>query len=108
MGLFDGTPLERPIIPDDPAEEAANQAAHRLPPEKQTAKLSMEKRAKGKMVTVVRGLSHEHNDLEELLRQLKSHCGAGGTLKDDELEIQGDQREKVREKLQSLRYKVKG
>jgi len=41
------------------------------------------------------------------LTTLKTTCGAGGTYKDGELEIQGDQREKVAEKLRELGYKVK-
>jgi translation initiation factor 1 len=68
----------------------------------------VEKRKKGKLMTVVRGLPEEGNDLPELLTQLKNHCGAGGTLKDAELEIQGDQLDRVRAKLQLLGYRVKG
>ena len=44
----------------------------RIPPEKQTAKLSVEKRKKGKVVTVVRGLPAQGNDLAELLGILKT------------------------------------
>jgi translation initiation factor 1 len=59
-------------------------------------------------VTVVRGLSEAGHDLPALLTLLKSHCGAGGTLKDGEIEIQGEQLGKVRQKLLSLGYKVRG
>ena len=61
-----------------------------------------------KRQTVVRGLPAEGNDLPELLKQLKDRCGAGGALKEDELEIQGDQLVRVREALQQLGFKVKG
>jgi len=57
------------------------------PPHNQTARLAVEKRKKGKVVTVVRGLPADQNDLRGLLGQLKAACGAGGTVKDDELEI---------------------
>ncbi len=79
-----------------------------IPPAEQTAKLAIERRKKGKVVTVVRGLPAEGNDLPALLTQLKSSCGAGGTLKDEALEIQGRHLERVRETLTQLGYRVKG
>jgi translation initiation factor 1 len=78
-----------------------------LPPEKQTARLAVEKRKKGKVVTVIRGLSAEGNDLSALLTLLKNKCGAGGTVEGDEVEIQGEHLERVREILAGLKYKVK-
>ena len=74
----------------------------------QTARLSIEKRKKGKRVTVIRGLPAEGNDLPELLKQIKDRCGAGGALKDEDLEIQGEQLDRVRETLQQMGFKVKG
>jgi len=58
-------------------------------------------------VTVISGLQHTSATYKELLSALKVACGAGGTYKDGELEIQGDQREKVAEVLRTLGYKVK-
>jgi len=78
------------------------------PPEKQTARLNVEKRKKGKVVTVVRGLPTEENDLPTLLGQLKTACGAGGTIKDDLLEIQGNHLERVRGLLAGIGYRVRG
>ncbi len=46
---------------------------------------------KGKTVTVIRGLELANNEARQLLKALKSHCGTGGTIKDDCLELQGDQ-----------------
>jgi len=77
-------------------------------PEKQTARLAVEKRKKGKVVTVIRGLPAEENDLPALLGQLKTACGAGGTVKDDLLEIQGSHLERVRDLLAGLGYRVRG
>ena len=77
------------------------------PPNKQTARLRREKRQKGKVVTVVGGLSLREDELAALARTLKSHCGAGGTIKDGEIEVQGDHREKVATKLGEMGYKVK-
>jgi len=78
------------------------------PPEKQTACLAVEKRKKGKVVTVVRGLSADENNLPALLSHLKAACGAGGTVKADLLEIQGDHLERVRGLLANLGYRVRG
>jgi len=77
------------------------------PPDKQTARLAVEKRKKGKVVTVVRGLPANENDLPALLGQLKAACGAGGTIKDDVLEIQGDHLERVRGLLAGIGYRVR-
>ncbi len=68
----------------------------------------MEKRKKGKQVTVIRGLLADENDLPALLAQLKMSCGAGGTMKDDLLEIQGNHLERVRELLLGIGYRVQG
>jgi translation initiation factor 1 len=79
-----------------------------LPARQQTAYIQRDrKRRKGKTVTVIYGLQHTPATLKGLLTQMKTLCGAGGTLKEGELEIQGDQREKVAEKLRELGYKVK-
>ena len=61
---------------------------------------------KGKVVTVVSGLMHNPDTMEDIARILKQHCGAGGTVKDKDIEIQGDQRKRVQEKLKELNYTV--
>jgi translation initiation factor 1 len=58
-------------------------------------------------VTVIFGLQLSPDDLKELTTQLKQACGVGGTVKDGVIEIQGDQRERVAERLRSLGYKTK-
>jgi len=78
------------------------------PPQKQTAKLSVEKRKKGKVVTLIRGLPAAGNDLPDLLTKLKNACGAGGSIKDEVIEIQGRQLDRVRETLQEIGFKVRG
>ena len=113
MRLFEGTPWDRPPRCERCGELEAECTCPpappaRIPPEKQTARLNVEKRKKGKLVTTVRGLPAEGNDLPALLAQLKSACGAGGTLKDDLLELQGDHRERVRSLLGELGYRVQG
>lgn len=61
----------------------------------------------GKTVTVIRGLPNNPRELEARAQELKRLCGAGGNLKDGVIEIQGDHREKISEKLTSLGYRVK-
>ena len=116
MRLFAGTPFDQPPKCERCGllEEACQcpplpaPPAPRIPPDKQTARLAVEKRKKGKIVTVIRGLPHVGNDLDGLLTQLKSQCGAGGTRKDEELEIQGDHADRVRATLTEIGYRVRG
>jgi translation initiation factor 1 len=61
----------------------------------------------GKVVTVVRGLRARGDALEALAAELKRLCGAGGTVKNDVVEIQGDHRERVAEQLRALGHTVK-
>ena len=65
------------------------------------------KERKGKSVTIVDGLQHNPATMMEIARILKQHCGAGGTVKEGRIEIQGDQRERVAEKLREMNYLVK-
>lgn len=62
---------------------------------------------KGKSVTIVSGLQHNPDVIEEIAKTLKQFCGAGGTVKGKEIEIQGDQRGRITEKLRSMNYVVK-
>lgn len=110
--LFAGTPFDRPPRCETCGELEAEcvcppPAPLRIPPEQQTAVVTVEKRKKGKVATVIRGLPEEGNDLPVLLTQLKNHCGTGGTRHGDELELQGDQRQRVCEHLKKLGFRVK-
>jgi translation initiation factor 1 len=112
-GLFSGTPLERPVtcevcgkVLDECACPRDADGNVRLP-KHQTATVSKAKRRKGKVVTLVTGLDPVASDLEAILKRLKSACGAGGTIADDAIEVQGDQREKVAEELRGMGFKAK-
>ncbi len=71
----------------------------------QTAKISREvKGRKGKTVTTISGLQ---GDLKSLQRELQKYCGTGGSLKDNTMEIQGDQRNRVKDYLESKGYRTK-
>lgn len=75
----------------------------------QTVRLSIEKKGrKGKTVTIVAGLRHNPDTMKEIARALKEHCGAGGTVKEGNIELQGEQREKAAALLRGMNYIVKG
>ena len=75
--------------------------------EGQTALVSLEKRVKGKVVTLVQGLLAHEDDLAALGKKLKARCGAGGTVQDGAIEVQGDHRETIAAALEGMGYAVK-
>lgn len=77
-------------------------------PEKPVAKLRLENRASGKHVTVVDGLPDNREFVEALARELKKACGTGGAVEAGMIELQGDQRERLRELLAKKGMTVKG
>ena len=76
--------------------EEENKSVEILTPAHQKLKVRLDtKHRAGKAVTLVEGFIGSDEDLQELGKKLKSFCGTGGSAKDSEIIIQGDQREKV-------------
>lgn len=111
MGLFAGTPFDLPPRCDrcERLEAECTCVAEPLPsvpPEKQSARIRLEKRKKGKWVTTIRDLDASGDHLPRLLTQLKQHCGAGGVLEDGIVEVQGDHVQRVTEYLKQAGYRI--
>ena len=110
MGLFDGSVLERPIICQRcgldiklckcPPED--------VPPEKQALKVRLDKRKRGKLVTVIAGFRCSVEQIEATLSALKSQCGAGGTIDEGNIELQGDHTARVPQLLINRGYRIQG
>lgn len=78
-----------------------------LEPNRQRLKIRLDtKHRGGKTVTLVDGFVGKDEDLDELGRKLKAFCGTGGSVKDGQVIIQGDQREKIKQGLAKMGYKI--
>ena len=91
----------------EPAGPDPEPETESLPPEEQTPRVAIEKRSKGKKVTVIRDLTLSPPDLKALAARLKKAVGGGGAVKAGEVEIQGEHVEKVKAELRALGYRVR-
>jgi len=77
-------------------EPEQDEVQETLPPAKQPLRIRLDtKHRAGKAVTLITGFVGTSEDVEKLGKQLKNFCGTGGSVKDTEIIVQGDQRDKV-------------
>jgi len=82
--------------PDFKIEEPETETVQTIPPGQQQLRIRLDtKQRAGKAVTLIQHFKGTNQDLEELGKKLKSFCGTGGSVKDGEIIVQGDNRDKV-------------
>ena len=91
--------------PDYEYSDDSQEEADTLPKNQQKLRLNMERAGRGgKTVTLVKGFVGSNEDINSLCKLLKQKCGVGGSVKDDEIIIQGDHRQRLVEILKKEGY----
>ena len=82
--------------PDYEYSDDSQEEADTLPKNQQKLRLNMERAGRGgKTVTLVKGFVGSEEDINALSKLLKQKCGVGGSVKDGEIIIQGDHRQRL-------------
>ena len=82
--------------PDYEYSDDSQEEADTLPKNQQKLRLNIERAGRGgKTVTLVKGFVGSDKDINALCKLLKQKCGVGGSVKDGEIIIQGDHRQRL-------------
>lgn len=93
---------------NDNFEYESNEVEETLSPNEQFLEAHFSNKGRGgKTVTVITGFVGSEDDLKDLAKLLKTKCGVGGSVKDNEIIIQGNYRDKIMELLKKEKYNVK-
>ena len=93
--------------PDFEYQYSGNSEEATLPPSQQDLRIHLQSLKGNKKLSIVRGFAGSQHDLKELGKILKSACGVGGSVKDGEILIQGDHRDKIMGILEKEGYRAK-
>lgn len=89
-------------------EPEQDEAMESLAPSEQHLEAHLEKKGRGgKVAVIIKGFEGPEDDLKDLAKSIKNHCATGGSVKDGEIIIQGNVRDKAMDFLKSKGYKVK-
>jgi translation initiation factor 1 len=93
--------------PDFQYEYDGAQEQETLPPGEQDLRIHLQSLKGNKKLTIVRGFVGADADMQSLGKQLKAACGVGGSVKNGEIFIQGDKRDRLIDLLTGYGYKAK-
>ena len=88
-------------------DEDENQESKEIPPNKQNLRLHLQRLPGNRVITIVKGYIGNDKKILEISKYLKKTCGVGGSVKNKNIIIQGNHREKILKLLTERDFKVK-